>query len=55
VDSRHLLKFFWPSLLVACTFSMVAPVLAEDDEPKMIPAPDRQDGEGEGAKDRSKD
>jgi hypothetical protein len=42
------LKFFWPSLLVACTFSMVAPVLAEDDEPKMIPAPDRQDGEGEG-------
>jgi len=27
---------------------MVAPVLAEDDEPKMIPAPDRQDGEGEG-------
>jgi len=48
VDSRHLLKFFGPSLLAACTLSMVAPVLAEDDEPKMIPAPDRQDGEGEG-------
>lgn len=42
------LKIICRSLLVACALSMVAPASAEDDEPTMIPAPDRQDGEGEG-------
>ena len=32
-------------LLVAVFFT---PVLAQDEEPQMIPAPDRQEGEGEG-------